>query len=176
MTLSDIAAIASLVSSLGVLASLVFISKQIRQTERNQRSLINQGILSRDNAIMAILEEPAVAAVYVKAHTSATDYTLVEVLQFGVFVRTVMGQMQDVFMQKSAGLIDQDTYDFIEAGVRYVFSLPLARLSWIDSRATVSPKVAALIDGFIATTPQFEADADPGATFKRRLTDILSPT
>ena len=48
MTLSDLAAIGSLVSGLAVLVSLVYVSIQIRQTERNQRALINQGAMARD--------------------------------------------------------------------------------------------------------------------------------
>ena len=46
MNLSDVASIGSFVSGVAVLVSLVYLSLQVRQTERNQRALMNQGIIS----------------------------------------------------------------------------------------------------------------------------------
>jgi hypothetical protein len=43
MTLSDLASIGSLVSGVAVLVSLVYLSSQVRQTEKNQRALMESG-------------------------------------------------------------------------------------------------------------------------------------
>lgn len=43
MSLADLALIASLLSSVAVLVSLLFLGVQIRQSNRNQRSLMQQG-------------------------------------------------------------------------------------------------------------------------------------
>ena len=58
--------------------------------------------------------------------------------------------MQDAHVQKVAGVLSDDTYAFVESGLRYVFAIPLARAMWEESRPTVSPFVAKLVDGYIA--------------------------
>src|SRR5437763_10050808 len=59
MSLSDLASLASVVSGLAVVVSFVFLALQIRQANRNQRSLIQQG--RADNAVemMLRLTDPA---------------------------------------------------------------------------------------------------------------------
>src|SRR5689334_6518225 len=47
MTLSDLAAVGSLVSGVAVLVSLVYLALQVRQSERNQRAVLNQGYITR---------------------------------------------------------------------------------------------------------------------------------
>jgi hypothetical protein len=44
MTLSDLSSIVGVISGLAVLGSLVYLSLQNRQMERNQRALMNQGV------------------------------------------------------------------------------------------------------------------------------------
>jgi hypothetical protein len=43
MSLSDLASISNLVSSVAVLASLVYLAQQIRQNTKHTRTLIQQG-------------------------------------------------------------------------------------------------------------------------------------
>jgi hypothetical protein len=52
MLLSDLASIGNLVSGLAVLASLVYLSLQLRQTDRNQKALMNQGTVTRNTDIV----------------------------------------------------------------------------------------------------------------------------
>ena len=47
MTLADLASVGALVSGVAVLASLMFLSYQMRQTARHQRSLLLQGQAAR---------------------------------------------------------------------------------------------------------------------------------
>lgn len=66
MSLSDLASIGTLVGGVAVLISLVYLSLQIRQTERNQRALINQGAMARDTVMVAMLPQPDFFAAWVK--------------------------------------------------------------------------------------------------------------
>lgn len=169
MTLSDLASIGTLISSVAVLVSLVFLTLQVRQTERNQRTMMSQGVMARDNAIMTTLQQPEVMQVWTKASAGATDYTMSELQHFSILLRAIIGQMQDAHVQKLAGVLSNDTYAFVEMGLRYVFALPLARALWEDTRPTVSPLVATLVDRFIAESAALPpADALP-ATIKSRI-------
>ena len=42
MTLSDLASLGSFISGFAVLISLIYVAVQIRQTERNQQTLLQQ--------------------------------------------------------------------------------------------------------------------------------------
>jgi hypothetical protein len=169
MTLSDYASIGTLISSLAVLVSLVFLTLQVRQTERNQRAMMNQGVMARDNAIMMMVQQPDVMKVWTKAAAGATDYTSTEIQHFSILLRAIMGQMQDAHVQKLAGVLSNDTYAFVELGLRYVFALPLARALWEESRPTVSPLVAKLVDGFIAEAATLPPGDTLPATIKSRI-------
>ena len=61
MTLSDLASIGSLISGTAVLVSLVYLSLQVRQTERNQQASIRQGRINRAVELMTARMEPTVA-------------------------------------------------------------------------------------------------------------------
>ncbi|WP_293371832.1 hypothetical protein, partial [Phenylobacterium sp.] len=74
MSLSDVASIGTLLSAIAVLVSLIFlyfqlrqVSAQVRQTERNQRSIINQGATTRSMQTNSWLCEPHMSELLTKA-------------------------------------------------------------------------------------------------------------
>lgn len=150
MTLENIYYVGQTVAVFAILVSLTFVVLQLRQTQQNQRSLINQGVATRDHEIMRMFQTPEIAAVYAKAMTTEVTFERTEIFQMMMVARAVLGQMQDAYVQKKSGLIDQDTYDFIESGVRAVFRIPLVRVLWPLTRPTVSPDAAALGDQFLS--------------------------
>jgi len=48
MRLSDLAAIAGVLSSLAVFGSLIYLALQVRQTDRNQRTLLQRATSTRN--------------------------------------------------------------------------------------------------------------------------------
>ena len=67
MSLSDLASIGSLVSGMAVLVSLIFLYIQLReihsqvlQAEKNQRAMMNQGVISRGVSIGVFLIQPQI--------------------------------------------------------------------------------------------------------------------
>src|SRR5262249_46425204 len=105
MSLSDLAALGSFVSGVAVLASLVFLffqmrqmTEQVRQTEKNQRSIINQNVASRDREINAMGLQ--MAETLGKTLTSETEFTLPEFFKLNVLMRAALGQLQDVYVQR----------------------------------------------------------------------------
>jgi len=158
MPLSDLANLGEFISSIAVLGSLGFLffqmrqmTVQMRQSEMNQRSLINQNVMTRDHEINLMFAQ--LADVHSKAQMPGTELSLMEVMQLVLMLRAALGQMQDVHVQRQAGLIEQDTYDYIEAGVRSILAIPTYRAAWQWIRPAVSPKTVLLVEGFIATTP-----------------------
>ena len=65
----SIADLASLASSVAVVVSLVFLGLQIRQSNRNQRSLMQQGRSARNVELLSRLSNPSVSDVISRAAT-----------------------------------------------------------------------------------------------------------
>jgi hypothetical protein len=171
MTISDVAGIGSLVSGIAVLISLVYLALQVRQAEKNQRSLMNQGAVTRGNSSLALFAEPGLSDLYARAIAGETEFTSGEVYRLQTVMRISLLSFQDHFVQHRAGLIDQITYDNISVGVHRLFSRAVFRAMWIDSRSGFAPELRALVDGFVADTPLAEP-VDLGAQLKARLAEI----
>src|SRR5712671_280467 len=68
MTLSDLASFGSLVGGLAVVITLVFLSIQTRQTNKNQRSLMQQGQTNRVASSLLAMATPDRAAAWIKGN------------------------------------------------------------------------------------------------------------
>jgi hypothetical protein len=69
MSLADLA---SLASSVAVVVSLLFLGLQIRQSNRNQRSLMQQGRSARNVELLSRLSDPRVSDVISRAANGET--------------------------------------------------------------------------------------------------------
>jgi hypothetical protein len=171
MTLSDVAGVGSLISSIAVLISLVYLALQVRQTEKNQRSLTNQGAITRGNSSLALFMQPDLSDLYARAIAGETAFTSGEAYRLQTIMRISMLSLQDHYVQFRAGPIDQITYDNISGGVQRLMSRQVFRALWVDARMAYAPELRALVDGFVADTPLAEP-VDLGAQLKSRLAEM----
>jgi hypothetical protein len=153
MTLSDISSIVGVISGLAVLGSLFYLSLQNRQMERNQRALINQGAMARDTAIVGMLRQPDFAAAWVKVLAGQTDFTSLEVWHLSVVMRGLLGSLQETYLQKKTGLIDQITIDYVELGVRYFMAQPVCAALWSTGKAAYPTETVLMVESLIAHQP-----------------------
>src|SRR5579859_6559562 len=58
MTLSDAASVAGIISSAAVALSLVYLALQVRQAERNQKAMMQQGRADRTTDLMMRIADP----------------------------------------------------------------------------------------------------------------------
>jgi len=161
VSLSDLASIGSLVSGVAVLISLVFlyfqlrqVNAQVRQTERNQRSLINQGATARSIAANAWLSEPHMSAVFGKAMSEPDALSDVEVFQLAALLRNAMLGFQDSVVQHRSGLADDITLRHAEASLRFFLSVPAVRALYRMFASTYAPDLRTVVDRIIAETPE----------------------
>jgi hypothetical protein len=168
MTLADLASIGSLVSGLAVLISLGYLSLQVRQTERNQRALMNQGAMARDTDIVAMLGQPEFVDAWTRAMAGETEFTAAEVWQLSLKLRALLGSLQDTHLQRKTGLIDQITYDYVAGGVQYFVAQPVIQALWTNAHEAYPPEMIAIVDGFIAKAPP-AAPVDFPAALKAQL-------
>lgn len=171
MSLSDLAAIGSLVSSLAVLMSLVYLSLQMRQTDKNQRALMNQGTVTRNADIVMFQTQPHISALTSRVSSGATEFNAHELNLLLLRVRMTLLTAQDTFVQFKAGLVDQITLDNSNAVLRFVLSQPVYRALWKIGRGAYAPEWVAVVDKMVEGVP-LAPPQNIVANFKAALADV----
>src|SRR5215469_588915 len=180
MSLSDLASLGSFVSGIAVLASLVFLffqmrqmTEQVRQGEKNQRAILNQGSLLGAEENIRWLSDPVMTDLRSRVTSGETAFTARELGQLRQFVRSQVIAVQDNYVQFRAGLADNMTFENGITSLKGLFAQPVFRAIWRSSRATYATEWAAYVDDLIRGLP-LAKPADEVATFNAHLSEIMA--
>ncbi len=154
MSLSDISSIANLVSSAAVVGSLIYLSIQIRQTQRNQRAIMQQGRSSGITDINLCLADPAVAAAYNKGLRGDPDMSETELRQFLSLSRCGFINMENNFIQHRDGLMSDEAFHSSLEGARFQASHPGLRAAWRQSRQAYGRDFVGFMDQIVESDNQ----------------------
>src|SRR5271169_6440049 len=121
MILSDVASIGSLISGLAVLVSLVYLSLQVRQTERNQQASIRQGRINRAVELVTARMVPAVAEAISNGIDGDPDLTPQQLALFVSYADAYFLHAEDTYYQHEAGLLNEAAFKTFVAYQRYAF-------------------------------------------------------
>jgi hypothetical protein len=174
MSLSDLASLGGFVSGVAVLVSLVLLYFQLRnltaqvvQGEKNQRAVLNERYISRT---METFLKLADSHVDLRSRILAGDtaFTAGELLRLSFQFRSLLLNVQDVWLQRKSGLIDEPTFDVSMLALKNSWlSLPVFRALWIQVAPMIGPEFRTAVDAIIKETPlakrvdivaQFNAD------------------
>jgi hypothetical protein len=173
MTLSDLASIGSLVSGIAVLVSLLYLSLQVRQTERNQRAMMNQGVVNRSCDTIRWLSDPHMSQLGSRVDAGETHFTAQELYQLRLRVRASLISAQDTYVQHQAGLADQITFDNNLAIIKGALAQPVYRAIWKSTRTSFAPDWMAYVDQMIEATPVAKP-TDTVAHFNADLAEVMN--
>src|SRR5215469_5164197 len=121
MTLSDLASVATVISSLAVLASLIYLAQQTRQNTKHTRALIQQGRNQyvMDTSLISVTD-PAVNDLLVRGDAGDPTLTPTQAAAYLQFVGAQLSTAEDAFYQHKDGLIDDERHAGTVAWLRYV--------------------------------------------------------
>ena len=154
MTLSDLAAIGSLVSGLAVLVSLVYLAIQVRQAEKNQRAVLNQGYITRVADYLRWYAESPINELRTRVIAGDTAFTAEELLRLQLALRVTLLSAQDAYLQHKTGLVDEMTLDNSMRSVRNSWlNQPVYRALWLQQAPTIAPEFAEVIEKMLRETP-----------------------
>lgn len=173
MSLSGVAAIGSLVSGMAVLVSLVYLALQVRQTERNQRALMNQGVITRTVELIMLNNDPRLNELLSKVYAGEATFSAPEIQLLRNHIRARLINIQDAYLQHRSGLTDQITFDNALAAARNMLSQPVFRAIWKSVRTARAPEWIAYVDKLIETTP-ISKPVDAVARFKADFAEVLT--
>jgi len=153
MTLSDIASLGSLVSGIAVLISLIFLSLQVKQSERNQQAVIRQGRTGRSVDITLAQTEPSVADATVKGRLCAADITATQASQFLGICAAIFSNFEDGFYQHKDGRLNDSAFDSLVVAMRSTFRFPGNRAMWTIIRGQYGSEYVDCVDKIVSETP-----------------------
>jgi len=170
MSLSDLASIGSFVSGLAVIATLLFLVVQIRQTEKNQRALINQGSVNRMLEGVHFAAQPEHAALSARVIAGETRFTADELYRLGRHLRALVLSNQEADVQRRERLIHGMHVDNTVTALRTLLAQPVYRALWLEGRYSYAPEMIAFVDALVAETP-LVGPRDVVASFEQRLAE-----
>jgi hypothetical protein len=150
MSLSALASLGSFVSGIAVLISLIYLALQVRQTKRNQQISIRHSRASRTVELHLALADPAMADAWSHGSGSPQGITRTEVSQFIHLCRAHFFHFEDSFYQREEGLLNDDAFETVVAGVRLLARSPGWRSAWKIGRPNFGGRFRDFMDGVIA--------------------------
>ncbi|HEY5047229.1 MAG TPA: hypothetical protein VII49_04305, partial [Rhizomicrobium sp.] len=150
MTLSDLASIGSLISGGAVLASLVYLSLQVRQTERNQQASIRQGRINRAVGLMTAKMEPSVAEAVSNGIDGDRSLTPQQLAMFTSYADAYFLHAEDTYYQHEAGLLNEAAFTTFVTFQRYAFTQCGMRVQWKRQRAYYAGAYVEFMDRLLA--------------------------
>jgi hypothetical protein len=150
MSLSDLASVGSFVAGFAVLISLIYLALQVRQTKRNQQISIRHSRASRNVELHLALADPAVADAWLHGSGSPQEITQTELSQFTNLCRAFFFHFEDSFYQREEGLLNDDAFETVVAGVRLLARRPGVRAAWSFARPNFGGRFLEFMDGVVA--------------------------
>ena len=150
MSLTDLASLGSVVSGFAVLTSLIYLALQVRQTERNQQISIRHSRVTRIVELHVALADPAVADAWLHGSGSPQELTQTELSQFINLCRAHFFHFEDSFYQREEGLLNDDAFETVVAGARFIARSPGVRAAWRISRPNFGGRFLDFMDGAVA--------------------------
>jgi hypothetical protein len=145
------ALISQIVSSVAILATLVYLAIQTRQSAQailaNSRSVLLSGDLA---VLQQSIDNPSVASF----RTKTTGHTPEEMTQLESWLVALIRTREHHWFQYRDGLLDKQTWQAYRTAIPYVLSYPVERAYWdYVKQGYFDPDFVAEIDRLLADIP-----------------------
>ncbi len=134
MSLSDLAAVGSFISGIAVFLSFIFLALQLRQANRNQRSLMQQARTGRNVEILLKMADPGVSETLAQANTNCAAMSDAKIWSFYGFGAAVFWSYEDCFLQFQAKTLDASSWASDVATLERLVAYPPYRAVWKMAR------------------------------------------
>ena len=156
MSLSDLASLGNFVSGFAVLVSLLFLIQQIRQANKNQRAMIQQGRATRIADFLLHVAEPSLLPAWSSGLRGDKRISPDQYFQFMYIARARFISFEDSFLQRRSGLMEEGVFLGHMNSFRQVFNAPGLRAVWRMTRESYESDFAELFYR-ISTEPDGES-------------------
>ncbi len=149
MSLSDLAAVGSFVSGIAVVFSFTFLALQIRQANRNQRSLMQQGRSARNVDILLRMSDPFMSETIAEADSNCAALGPGKIWAFYGFAGAVFWTYEDSFLQFRANTLDATSWESDVTTIKRLLRYPAYRVAWKMARDGMSGGYREYVDSIM---------------------------
>jgi hypothetical protein len=153
MSLSDLASIGSFVSGIAVVLSLIYLTRQFRQADRNQQAAIRQGRSTRTADLFMRTTDPFIADAVVKGVAGAEDISSTQFEQFRHYCMAHISHAEDSFYQHKEGLLNDAAFETFVSALKAWFRSCGTRAVWKRVREAYAGEFVEFMDRVYAETP-----------------------
>lgn len=153
MPLSDLAAVGSFASGVAVFFSFFFLAFQLRQANRNQKSLMQQARTARNVDILLKIAEPAMSETIAEASSRCSELSDAKIWAFYGFAAAVFWSYEDSFLQFETGTLDVRSWESDIATLKRLIAHPPYRAVWKMARDGMRGNYRDYIDSLMSETP-----------------------
>jgi hypothetical protein len=147
MMLNTLVNVASLLSSVAVLVSVVYLGLQIRQSARNQRSLMERGRSEQVGNWLQFIAGPDIAPLMLRGNAQDPTLTPDERQRYLWCLYPLLLHYEDSFYQKREGMLGDEQYTSIRNQMQDSAKAPGFRAAWAQVRENFPAAFRAFADG-----------------------------
>ena len=152
MSLSDLASLGSFVSGFAVLASLVYLTLQLRQADRNQCAAVRQGRINRAVELVIGKLAPGPSQAVLRGINGDPELTFAEFAMFTTYAEAYFLHAEDTYYQHESKLLDDEGFATFAAYQQSAFRRPGLRVQWRRQRPYYVGKFASFMDTVMSQT------------------------
>jgi hypothetical protein len=146
MNLADLASIGGDISAVALVITLVFLNLQVRQSEKNQRALIQQGRASRTVDIAIGMMSSDFAEIYYRCINGDPTISETQLAQFMGYCRAIFLGAEDSFLQNKESQLDKLAFVSFTTALQTIFVSPGVRAMWKMTREWYEPEFSVFMD------------------------------
>jgi hypothetical protein len=151
MLLAEWASIASVVSAVSLVVSVVYVSIQIRHNTCAVRAAAFQQVVDSFAGIsMDIAKDRNLVDLYLRASREFASLSDVERAQYSLMLLSFLRRAENVFFQTEIQLLQTEHWSRIRDSIKAIVAPPGARDCWSEIKNRLNPRFRAFIDTLIS--------------------------
>ncbi len=146
MSLGEWASIASLVSAVALVVSVIYVSIQIRNNTRAVRATAFQQVVDSFAGIsLEIAKDRNLVDLYLRGSQDFASLSDVERTQYSLMLLSFLRRAENVFFQTEIHLLQSDHWSGIRDSIKAIVDPPGARECWSVINCHLNPEFRAFI-------------------------------
>ncbi|MFI4970027.1 MAG: hypothetical protein ACHP7D_07455 [Lysobacterales bacterium] len=158
MDISTLVNLASVISSLAVLVSLVYLALQVRQGALHQRSKMDRGRSEQVGAWLQYIAQGDTAPLILRGHAGDPTLSVTECHRYLWSMYPLFLHFEDSYYQHRDGMLGEDQYASILGHLRSQSSTPGFRALWLHIHDRFPAEFAGFVDSVMRDTPVTAAE------------------
>jgi len=151
VTLEQLAALGEVVASVGVILSLIYVARQLRQNTAMMRASASAERVERDAELsFRLVDHPEFAEVWVRAHSDLESLGDVDRTRLIFFSRTAIVHWHNMFRLRERGLLPDGDWEELKWLIRFVGLRQDTRAAWHMFGESLEDSFQAFMDAQLA--------------------------